>query len=193
MIIISGKYKGKRLSSPKGQNTRPTSSRLRETVFNILQQQIEGAEFLDLFAGSGAMGFEALSRGANSASFVDSDHNSITSINQNIKLLGTQQQSQVYSEDVLKVLQRMARSNQQFSIIYVDPPYEKSVTYEGVNSILSHLVLKMLDQGNLLHPGGTLFIEEGVEIKDVNIKLENIKLKRVKKNGRSYLHEYEIK
>ncbi|MEC7840192.1 MAG: 16S rRNA (guanine(966)-N(2))-methyltransferase RsmD [Chlamydiota bacterium] len=190
MIIIGGKYKGKRLFTPQGHNTRPTSSRLRETVFNIVQNRIEGASFLDLFAGSGAMGFEALSRGAARASFVDSDRNSATSIKKNANAIGVNNQVSTFSEDVLHYIEKLARSNQQFDIIYVDPPYEKNILYRGHRVMLSLLILQLVDTGNLLTPSGILFIEEGTKIENEVLNLKNLKFKRTKKSGRSFLHEY---
>ena len=190
MLIISGKFKGQRLSSPKGLETRPTSSRLRETIFNILQHQIEGADFLDLFAGSGAIGLEALSRGANSATFVDSSRQSIKSIEDNILKLNVKNDTHIYKEDVIRALERMIRMQKKYDLIYVDPPYEKTVVHEDHQILLSALILQIIDEGDLLAKGGTLFIEEGKEIPQKDNNYQHLQFKRVKKTGRSLLHEF---
>ena len=106
--IVSGKFKGRVLQSPKGLKTRPTQESLREAIFNICQGSIVGAAVLDLFAGSGAIGFEALSRGASHVTFVEKDHAAIASIRKNIELLEVVHQASLFPQDALHVMKRLA-------------------------------------------------------------------------------------
>src|SRR5580700_58901 len=99
MRIISGKYRGRVLSAPKSKLTRPSSSLVRGAVFNILQDSVEGAEFLDLFAGSGLVGLEALSRGAKHATFVEKENNALVALTKNVKSLGVGAESTILRGD----------------------------------------------------------------------------------------------
>ncbi|ADI37508.1 16S rRNA (guanine(966)-N(2))-methyltransferase RsmD [Waddlia chondrophila] len=181
--IIGGKLKRKKLKSPKGLNTRPTSSRLRETVFDICQQEIERARFLDLFSGSGSMGIEALSRGAGSAVFVDHDRGSIRCIQENIQELGLADCARAVIGDVIKLLPKLGT----FDVIYVDPPYFEK------NRDFSHSaeVLKAIDQSDLLAHGGMLFIEDSRSWEPDSGSLKTLRLKSSRKVGRSMLHQFE--
>lgn len=152
MRIIAGHLKNRRLNAPKGMETRPTSERLRETVFNICQTYIEGAHFLDLFGGSGAIGIEAISRGAVHATFIDSNKESIQCIKKNIEQLKLEHCTKVICGDVLGVIDKMP--NQSFDIIFVDPPYGRNLDLE---------VMKKIDDGSLLKGGGMLFIERALK------------------------------
>lgn len=143
--ILSGAFKGRILKSPSEKTTRPTQGVLRSAVFNICQADIEGARFLDLFAGSGAMGLEALSRGAKSATFVEKDKKAASCIKENIALLGVSERSEVFSTDAMTALHKMTKP---FDIVYIDPPYDLNLQ-EIVQTLLSC---------NLLT--GWLFLEE---------------------------------
>ena len=122
MRIIAGQYRGQRLKAPKGPQTRPTASRLREALFNICQNRIERARFLDLYAGSGAMGFEALSRGAESAVFIDAHKEAIQCIEANAASLQVQSQIQVFRGEAIATLAWLEKQGDPFDIIYADPP-----------------------------------------------------------------------
>lgn len=119
MRLTGGTLKNRILKSPKGDATRPTSEKLRLAVFNKLQSFIEGATFLDLFAGSGAMGLEALSRGALKATFVENHPEALKALFANIAALGLHDSSKVIKQNAHKVLSKLG----SFDIIYVDPPY----------------------------------------------------------------------
>jgi len=151
MQIIAGTYKSRRLVAPKHDRTRPTSSALRGAFFNICRNQIEGATFLDLFAGSGAIGLEALSRGALSATFLERDREALKALHTNIASLGVADQCHVMSGDVQKVLPRLKNT---FSLIYADPPYEAGP--------LTQWLLDWIDTSSLLAPQGHFFLEEKV-------------------------------
>lgn len=119
MRIIAGSHKGRKLTAPKN-NARPTLDRAKETLFNILQFSIAGRDVLDVFAGSGALGLEAVSRGANSAVFVDSDQKSVEAIEKNCKLIGCR--ADVIKGNFVQALSRL--KPRKFSLVFVDPPYE---------------------------------------------------------------------
>ena len=124
MRIISGKAKGLLLEVPKSE-VRPTTDRVREALFSILNQYLEGAEVLDLFAGSGALGIEALSRGARSAKFVDLSKYSCAAVSKNLQRAQLKG-GQVVQSDVLSFVQKEAKGYKQYDLIFADPPYCKS-------------------------------------------------------------------
>lgn len=145
--IIAGKYKGRILKTPKGPSTRPTQGMLREAVFNICQSEIKGARVLDLFAGSGAMGFEALSRGASHVVFVEKNRFALSCIRENIALLQVKNECFLLSLDALSALKRL---KDPFDLIYVDPPYDSDIGP----------YLEILKSKKLLSAEGVLFVEE---------------------------------
>src|SRR5690348_14645671 len=124
--IIGGQFKNRLLKAPKGSKTRPTLAILRKAVFDMLQFTIADARFLDLFAGSGVMGIEALSRGAGHAAFIDADRTAIHCIRENLKLLQLEEQSEVHHCDAFTALKKYAHKNNSFDVIYIDPPYKLS-------------------------------------------------------------------
>jgi len=123
MRIISGKFRGKRLHGPRGAELRPTSDRLKETLFNILGPGIQGAVVLDAFAGTGAIGLEALSRGAQAIVFIESDREAVRLIRQNLQWCGVTSGYQILEEDVFTSLRALARSGFKADIAFLDPPY----------------------------------------------------------------------
>jgi 16S rRNA (guanine966-N2)-methyltransferase len=125
MRVIAGTYRSRRLVAPRGLATRPSSDRLRETLFNVLSPRIEGAIFADLYAGSGAVGIEALSRGALQVYFVEKAAPALTAIRENLKTLGIQSGFKIETSTVATALKRLA----DCTIIYLDPPYEDSEEY----------------------------------------------------------------
>jgi 16S rRNA (guanine966-N2)-methyltransferase len=124
--IIAGKYRGRRLKSPPSRETRPTSDRLRETLFNVLAPRIKGGRFLDLCAGSGAVGIEALSRGAAHATFVDQARKMCALIEANLDEIGVDENDvEVMNDEAVEFLRRRAKKEgPPFDIIFFDPPYE---------------------------------------------------------------------
>jgi 16S rRNA (guanine(966)-N(2))-methyltransferase RsmD len=138
--IFGGQFKGRVLKSPKSETTRPTQGIVREAVFNICQELTQGARFLDLFAGSGAMGLEALSRGASHATFVERDKHSVSCLKENLTLLNLTDRAQVFPIDAHAALNKITQS---FDIIYIDPPYDTPVL-PFIDAILSHKLLTAL-------------------------------------------------
>lgn len=190
MHIISGKFKNQKLIVPKGDIVRPTSARLRESLFNICQGYVEEALFLDVFAGSGAMGFEALSRGAKHVTFIDLAKESISAIETNGKNLGVTRQFDVWCGDALIQLEKLEKRAKQFDLIYVDPPYDAFTMIANEKVTFSTLILKKINDGTLLKDGGELFIEDSKDsIPGVEL-LTHLKLKSSRKLGRSFLQQY---
>lgn len=181
MQVISGIYKRRNLAVPKGSSTRPTTSQMRQAVFNICQNEIEGARFLDICAGSGSIGIEALSRGALSATFIEQDHHAIDAIRQNIKNLQLEAVTEIMGYDALLALKKLEKAKLSFDICYFDPPYE--------HTTLTEEVLKFLDQSTILAPKATLMVEERADI--TNVQLSNLTLKNHRRFGNSNLYIYE--
>jgi 16S rRNA (guanine966-N2)-methyltransferase len=127
MRVIAGRYGGRRLKAPKGRRTRPTSDRVREALFAMLGD-IEDVRVLDLFAGTGALGIEALSRGAGHAVFVESDRGAIEAIETNIAALGLSgEQAQIRREHAEDALKRARKRKETYDLILIDPPYERAL------------------------------------------------------------------
>ena len=124
MRVIAGTYGGRRLQAPPGEATRPTSDRVREALFSILGDRVDGARVLDLFAGSGALGLEALSRGAASATFVDSAPAAIRSVRANLAALGAE--AEVVRSDALRWLRAAPSGARQYDLVFLDPPYRRA-------------------------------------------------------------------
>lgn len=190
MQIISGQFKGRVLSSPKGTGTRPTSGRLREALFNICVHKIADARFLDLFAGSGAIGFEALSHGARSTAFVDNNREAIRCIKANVEALELEKSSEVIFGDVFQQLERLAKKGQSFDIIYADPPYDLIVVHGKERMPCCQALLEMLDAGNILAPNGWLFLEDSAKALAEQHPLQHLKAASKRNVGRSTLLQF---
>jgi 16S rRNA (guanine966-N2)-methyltransferase len=126
MRIVAGEFRGRRLHSPKSRTIRPTGDRVREAIFSIIAQRIPGANVLDLFAGTGALGLEALSRGAARVLFVDDSTEAVRLIQENVRLCGVQDRARVVHGPVDRVLRRFLKENRGgFTVVFLDPPYGK--------------------------------------------------------------------
>jgi len=123
MRIIAGRFKGLRIPSPRKGNVRPTTDRIREALFSILGSLVNGAQVLDLFAGTGAFGFEALSRGAASVVFVDQDREIARILGTTVKSLGIEDQVRILSFSAAKALKFLRETGNKFGIVFLDPPY----------------------------------------------------------------------
>lgn len=135
MKVVAGKFKGRVLCMPKG--IRPSSDKVREALFEILKGRIEGADFLDLFCGSGAIGIEALSRGAEAVSFVDNSVRSISILKKNLSLLHLSDLPfvNIYLKNVIEALAYFRKSGCQFDIIFLDPPYYSDMAKNSLIAI----------------------------------------------------------
>ena len=123
MRIIAGEARGRKIEAPEGRNTRPTLDRVRENLFNMLQGEIDGSEVLDLFAGSGALSYEALSRGASYAFLVDHDRKASAVQRKNAEILGYMDRTEIITADWRKALKDIESQGRQFDIVFLDPPY----------------------------------------------------------------------
>jgi 16S rRNA (guanine966-N2)-methyltransferase len=146
--IIAGSRKGARIFAPKGRETRPTGDRVREAAFNLIGPgRAEDATVLDLFAGSGAMGLEALSRGAAHATFVESDREACRTINRNLDKLGLDRAT-VLCQDALTALRADACGGTRYDLVLVDPPYQRFSSLQ--NALIQHLPEVVAHDGLLL-------------------------------------------
>lgn len=183
MRIIAGKYRGRRLKSPPSQRTRPTSDRLRETLFNILAPRIAGARFLDLCAGSGAVGIEAVSRGAEHVTFVDQSQRMRTLIQANLEALQVDRdRADNVKADAAQFVRLLVRQDiKPFDIVFFDPPYAHD--YETVlNDVGNHAA-------GVLSKKGILVVEHSSR-KNLNEQFGTLARYRELKQGDSTLSFY---
>ena len=131
MRVIAGTYRSRQLSAPRGMQTRPTSDRLREALFNILAPRLDGCRFVDLYAGTGAVGIEALSRGAEHVWFAENAEPALASLRQNLSALKINRDFTLEDRGVGAMLQRLSKLTQPIDLVYLDPPYEAEDEYSG--------------------------------------------------------------
>lgn len=136
MRVIAGEARRLRLVTPEGNDTRPTQDRIKETLFNMLQNDVPGAVFIDVFAGSGGIGIEALSRGAKKAYFIENNIKAVKCINQNLQTTKFEDRATVLKQDVLVGLKNI--KEKEVDLIFVDPPYESGL-YEKTFELLGRL------------------------------------------------------
>ncbi len=151
MRVIAGKYRSQPLAPPKGWKTRPTSDRMRETLFNVLAPRMEGAVFADLFAGTGAAGIEALSRGARQAYFAENAAPTLATLRDNLRRLGISTEAQVEPAGTLPLLRRLLKQGSRLDIVFLDPPYSDQAAYRAT--------LEFLSSNALVTPGGVVVAE----------------------------------
>jgi 16S rRNA (guanine(966)-N(2))-methyltransferase RsmD len=138
MRIIGGISKGRRLVTPKDQSIRPTSDRVKESIFNILGDEVEGKVVLDLFAGTGNLGIEALSRGAKKALFVEKGREPLRLIQKNLAQCKLEGQSEILAKDVNRAIGILKQREESFDLILMDPPYEKGWVRKTLMKLNSH-------------------------------------------------------
>jgi 16S rRNA (guanine966-N2)-methyltransferase len=182
--ICGGEFRGRFILAPKGDTTRPTSERLRQTIFNILGPKIEGATILDPYAGSGAIGIEALSRGASFAYLIEMNKSASQTIKKNLEDLGLSFKAEVICSDCHKVVHTLPKGKINF--VYLDPPYAK--TMAELASL--ERLLENLHKEGILENNAFIFLEMSFKYSQIN--LENMPyyhLKKSRKIGDSCLHE----
>ena len=140
MRIISGMSKGRKLVTPKSLSLRPTSDRVKESIFNILSEEIEGGVVLDLFAGTGNLGIEALSRGAKNVIFVEKGRHALGLIQRNLAQLGLGERSEVLPIDAIRAIGILKQRGKTFDVIFMDPPYEKGLVEKTLVKLRSHQI-----------------------------------------------------
>ena len=177
--IISGKWRGRLVSFSATQELRPTSGRLKETLFNWLGNEVEGKDCLDLFAGSGALGFECLSRGAHFVTLVDKCRKSVQGLKQSARLLGIAQQAQIIKADALALL-RSGAFNQCYHLIFVDPPFAANTIPE-----LGLYLPK------LMYPDGLVYVESPRLLTKLELG-EHFKIIKQTQVGDVYGHLFQL-
>lgn len=150
MRVIAGKYRGRTLQGPKHKGLRPTADRVKEALFNIIGSRIVDADFLDLFAGTGGIGIEALSRGAASVVFSDMNPQSIKLLRQNVSFLEPQEKVYIYPLRAEKTIEVLAKEQKNFDVIFLDPPFDAGLLDETILQI---------NEFNLLREAGWLIAE----------------------------------
>lgn len=150
MRVISGSARSLRLETIDGLGTRPTTDRIKETLFNMINSYIFNCNFLDLFSGSGAIGIEALSRGASSAYFVENNPKALECIKRNLSSTHLEDGAKVIAADVMTALRRLEDTNIQFDYIFMDPPYD---------NLLEKQALEFLMNSNLISKDTVIIVE----------------------------------
>lgn len=164
MRVIAGKYRSQPLASPKGRDTRPTSDRLRETLFNIIAPHIQDAVFADLFAGTGAVGIEAISRGARQAYFAENAKVPLATLRHNLERLEIHDQAIVEPAGVMPLLRRLLHQKVTLELIFLDPPYRDQLAYETV--------LRFLAEHSILHADAIVVVEHSRRYSLPNLNLQ---------------------
>lgn len=175
MRVIAGSAKGRKLVTRDSMETRPTTDRLKESLFAMIQFEVPGARFLDLFAGSGGIGIEALSRGAASAVFVEGSPVAAGCVRKNIQTAGFADRAELLRVDVFQAIRLLKERKERFDILFMDPPYEKG--YE-------QRVLDALMQNDILSPEGLIVVESSSQTPIVppeRLEVEKIKEYKVTK------------
>lgn len=174
MRVIAGKARRIQLKTPKGLNTRPTSDRIKETLFNIINSYLNDIRFLDLFSGSGAIGIEALSRGAKHATFVDKDRNSVNCIKENLITTKLMDAAEIINSDVIKAISLLESKDYIYNLVFVDPPYNMNIEKE---------ILIVLENSNIINSDSIIIIESSIETKFDYIDNMRFQIFKIKEYG----------
>ena len=183
MRVIAGQYRSRRLAAPEGIETRPTSDRLRETLFNVVAPAVADSVWLDLFAGSGAVGIEALSRGARTVYFVESAARAARAIRDNLASLGIEEGFEVIERDAATALRMLDSQAVACDFCFLDPPYRKMGDYEQV--------LGFLSQSRLLRPESLVIAEHDKHF-DPGEAFGSLRRQRVLRQGDAVLSFYRL-
>jgi 16S rRNA (guanine966-N2)-methyltransferase len=183
MRIIAGQFRSRKLTAPPGVKTRPTSDRLRETLFNVLTPSLADAVFLDIYAGSGAVGIEALSRGARQVYFVESDRKAVRTVRDNLKSLDILEGVEVLEREASTALKLLDAQAVRCDVVFLDPPYGFHRAYEQV--------LGFLAQSRLLHAESIVIAEHDKHF-DPGDTMGALKRYRMLKQGDAVLSFYRL-
>lgn len=171
MRVISGSAKSLKLKTIEGMDTRPTQDRIKETLFNMIQYDIPGCKFLDLFGGSGGIGIEALSRGAKEAVFVEKSPKALRCIRENLSFTKLKEYASVMGMDVFAAIRQLEQEKKTFDYIFMDPPYKKGFEDQ---------VLSCLDQSSICTLDTVVIVESSLETKIVDEDYKELKIFRIK-------------
>ncbi|MEG0641958.1 MAG: 16S rRNA (guanine(966)-N(2))-methyltransferase RsmD [Clostridium sp.] len=174
MRIVSGSAKGRKLKTPEGLDTRPTTDRVKQSIFNIILRYVFDAKVLDLFGGTGNLGIEAISRGAQSCTFSEENKKTYEILCTNIKDLDFREKSFTYNRDSFKVLSQLATQEKKFDIVFLDPPYGKGYIERSIEAI---------DRLNLLEEDA-LIVSEYDSVDNVPERVGSFSIFRTEKYGR---------
>jgi len=181
--VIAGKFRSRRLKGPGMLRIRPTSDRLRETLFNILGPEVKDSLFIDLYAGTGAIGIEAFSRGAREVILVESEPKAARLIRENLSALGIRAGVELIAADVEKGLEKIASRHLMADFIFLDPPYEQTEEHFST--------LEILDSSHLIAPQGVVIVEHwsGMEVPE---RLARLECTRELEQGEATLSFYRL-
>ena len=183
MRVIAGTFKSRRLRALRGRELRPTSDRLRETLFDILGDSVRDAVFVDLFAGTGAIGIEAISRGAHRAVFVEKHVPAVHLIRENLKSLGITSEAEILPLDTTRALEKIESQRTSADFIFLDPPYAQSSEYEQV--------LEFIGSADILSAAGIVIAEHAKKL-ELPMFAESLERTRVVVQGDSALSFYRL-
>lgn len=183
MRVVAGKAKGKKLKAPRGIKTRPITDMIKEALFNVLGPRVYEAAFLDLFAGSGSVGIEALSRGASPVFFVDNDAAAVAVITENIRNCDFSEDFAIYRHDVFQALKVLEKRAILFDYIYVDPPFNQESVFDKIMTTLGPAML--------VAPGGMVILRTQRKMSMLD-RYGNLSRTRITRYGESVLHYYRL-
>jgi len=169
MRVVSGKCKGMPLKAVPGNSTRPTTDKVKEAIFNMIGPYFEGGIGLDLFAGSGGLGIEALSRGLDKVIFVDRDKSAIQTIRENIHKCGLEQYAEIFRNEAERALKAVSKRGLQLDYIFLDPPYKKQQLEK---------IIEFIGENKLLHPNGMIICEHSSEVELLDQMTDFVKNKK---------------
>lgn len=182
MRVISGKVRGLKLNAPKNDDVRPTTDRVKESLFNMINSYMMESDILDLFAGTGSLGIECLSRGANKCVFVDSSKDSIAIVKSNVKKARVENESVILNSDFKSAIKSLSLKNQQFDVIFMDPPYYKNMFSDALTAV---------DSNNLLKEDGIIIVEHDTKDKFPD-SIGRLYKSRDKKYGNTTITFYKV-
>ena len=154
MRVLAGALKGQRLVTPKGRTTRPTADQVRIACLDTLMPYLEAGDFLDLFAGAGGVGIEALSRGAPAAVFVEQDAMALRALRDNVERLGLRDRARVLRDDAGRAVEGLAAAGERFAVVFTDPPYDSSRAAPALAAVAG---------GGALLPGALVVVKHGTK------------------------------
>lgn len=186
MRVIAGTYRSRQLLTPRGMQTRPTSDRLRETLFNILALRLDGCRFVDLYAGTGAVGIEAVSRGAEQVWFAENAESALASLRQNLSALKISRGFTVEDRGTGAMLQRLSKLTQPVDLVFLDPPYEAEEEYSGTLNFFGSVRGRAI-----LAPHGLVIAEHGSKNK-LALRYGALEQSRYLKQGDAALSFYSF-
>ena len=182
MRVISGKLRGLKLNTPKNDDVRPTTDRVKESLFNIINSYIMESDVLDLFAGTGSLGIECLSRGANKCVFVDLSKDSLQVVKSNIKKARLEEDSIVINLGYKEAITKLSLQNNKFDLIFMDPPYYKDMFVDALSKI---------QESSILKEDGIIVVEHDSK-EELPEKINMLEKMKIKKYGNTTITLYQM-